>query len=83
MMNNQEQLRIVAVKKDGRSITDYKLSDGNIVSKLEGVQMCINGKLPTYHVGTSKAGTQFLADDKENGTGDKYDMNIADLPTFE
>lgn len=67
---------IVGVVKDKGKISGYQLSDGNILSKQQGVSMAKEGKIKGVGV-ASRNGTQYLKslpDETENN-------NLSQLPT--
>lgn len=66
---------VEAIVKEGNYITGYKLSDGNIVSKQEGISLAKNGKIAGVGIATNK-GSEYLrtlADNKESN-------NLSNLP---
>lgn len=67
---------IVGIVKDKGKISGYQLSDGNILSKQQGVSMAKEGKIKGVGV-ASRNGTQYLKslpDETENN-------NLSQLPT--
>lgn len=72
-------MEIVAVKKneDGDNI-EFKLDNEQVVSLEEAINMCENGELPNYNVGTSKSGTKYI---RGNADGDKGN-NLDSMETF-
>jgi len=67
-------LRVVGRKEDpdtGAS-THYKLSDGRIVTRAEGVAMCKRGELPGYHV-VEVNGVPYLRDNPDTRPEDNID----------
>lgn len=60
MINNGEH-HIIGVIKDGKGeITAYKLDNGQLVDKSEGVAMARNGQISGVMIGKSKNGHEYL-----------------------
>lgn len=60
-MNNSGGHHIIGVIKDGKGeITAYKLDNGQLVDKAEGVTMARNGEISGVMVGKSKNGHEYL-----------------------
>ena len=57
---------------------EFKLDNGKVVSLEEAIDMCKNGDLPDYNVGTSKSGTNYL---RGNADGDESN-NLDSMQTF-
>ncbi|KRQ85806.1 hypothetical protein ABG79_02410 [Caloramator mitchellensis] len=73
-------LRITAVKHDDKGeIVAYKLSDGKIVSKEEGVRLASEGQIEGVRVGTSKKGEKYLRSLPDGND----DNNLDNLPEFQ
>ncbi|AOR22788.2 DUF3892 domain-containing protein [Clostridium taeniosporum] len=76
MNNNLESITAV-VKKSGE-ITGYELSNGQRISKEEGVNMAKNGGISGVSVSVSKKGEEYLRslpDEEESN-------NLSSLPTI-
>lgn len=73
-----ENLKIVAVKKDGSEIVQYKLSDGTIVDKDAILQYVAEGKLSGYMYAESKFGEGYL---RSAADGDPSN-SLGNLPEF-
>ena len=74
---NKDAVRISKLVKHRGSVTGYELSDGQIVSREEGVSMAKGGGIRGVAVATNK-GTEYLRtlpDDKENN-------NLGNLPSI-
>lgn len=69
---------IVGVVKEKGAISGYKLSDGNIISKDEGVTMAKQGKIKGVGI-ASRNGTQYLKSIPDNSENN----NLSNLPTVE
>jgi len=66
-------LRIVGRREDENGAnTHYKLSDGRIVTRTEGVAMCRRGELPGYHVMVIN-GVEYLRDNPDTREEDNID----------
>lgn len=68
--------KITALVKSGGSVTGYQLSDGNIVSREEGVALAKSGKIQGVGVAHKKE-TEYLKSIPD-GTEDN---NLSHLPT--
>ena len=76
--NNNAQSITAVVKKSGE-IVGYELSNGEMISKEQGVQMAKEGQIKGVAVGVSKKGEEYLRslpDQNENN-------NLSSLPTVE
>ena len=76
--NNNAQ-SITAVVKESGEIVGYELSNGERISKEQGVQMAKEGQIKGVAVGVSKKGEEYLRslpDQNENN-------NLSSLPTVE
>ena len=76
--NNNAQSITAVVKKSGE-IVGYELSNGERISKNQGVQMAKEGQIKGVAVGVSKKGEEYLRslpDQNENN-------NLSSLPTVE
>ena len=76
--NNNAQSITAVVKKSGE-IVGYELSNGERISKEQGVQMAKEGQIKGVAVGVSKKGEEYLRslpDQNENN-------NLSSLPTVE
>lgn len=74
---NANAKSIEAVVKSGNKVTGYKLSDGQIVSKEQGIALAKAGEIKNIGVATNK-GTEYLRtlpDEKEGN-------NLGSLPTI-
>lgn len=69
--------QIVALVKESGKTTGYKLSDGQTVSKAEGVSMAKNGDIEGVGVATNQ-GTEYL---KSLPDGDESN-NLGNLPSI-
>lgn len=68
--------QIVALVKESGKVTGYKLSDGNIVDKSEGVAMAKQGDIEGVGIATNK-GTEYL---KSLPDGEESN-NLSNLPS--
>ncbi|WP_195264387.1 DUF3892 domain-containing protein [Clostridium sp. 1001275B_160808_H3] len=76
--NNDAESIKALIKKSGE-VVGYELSNGERVSKEEGVKMAKNGQISGVAVGVSKKGEEYLRslpDQNENN-------NLSSLPTVE
>lgn len=76
---NSDAESIKALIKKSGEVVGYELSNGERVSKEEGVQMAKNGQISGIAVGVSKKGEEYLRslpDQSENN-------NLSSLPTVE
>lgn len=76
---NSNAHSITALMKKSGEIVGYELSNGERVSKEQGVQMAREGKISGVAVGVSKKGEEYLRslpDQDENN-------NLSSLPTVE
>ena len=76
---NSDAESIKALIKKSGEVIGYELSNGERVSKEEGVQMAKNGQISGVAVGVSKKGEEYLRslpDQSENN-------NLSSLPTVE
>ncbi|WP_291649379.1 DUF3892 domain-containing protein [Clostridium sp.] len=76
---NSDAESIKALIKKSGEIVGYELSNGERVSKEEGVQLAKNGQISGVAVGVSKKGEEYLRslpDQDENN-------NLSSLPTVE
>ena len=76
---NSDAESIKALIKKSGEVVGYELSNGERVSKEEGVQMAKNGQISGVAVGVSKKGEEYLRslpDQSENN-------NLISLPTVE
>ncbi len=74
--NSNAQQIVALVKEEGR-VTGYKLSDGRIVSREEGVQLAKDGGIQGVGIATNR-GTEYLKslpDETENN-------NLGNLPSI-
>lgn len=54
-------MNITGIKHDSKGeITAYKLDDGSVISKQEGISLTKQGKIEGMIIGTSKAGKEYL-----------------------
>jgi hypothetical protein len=66
-------LRIVGRREDSTGAnTHYKLSDGRIVTRAEGVRMCKMGLLPGYDIIVVR-GVEYLRDKPDTRVSDNID----------
>ena len=66
-------LRIIGRREDANGAnTHYKLSDGRIVTRQEGVAMCRRGELPGYNIITVD-GVDYLRDNPDTRVSDNID----------
>jgi hypothetical protein len=66
-------LRITGRREDVRGAnTHYRLSDGRIVTREEGVRLCRAGLLPDYHIYTLN-GVEYLRDNPDTSEKDNID----------
>lgn len=69
--------QIVALVKESGKVTGYKLSDGNVVDKSEGVALAKSGDIEGVGVATNK-GSEYL---KSLPDGDESN-NLGNLPSI-
>jgi hypothetical protein len=69
--------QIVALVKERGRVTGYKLSDGHVLSKGEGIQLAKQGGIQGVGIAT-RNGNEYLKS-LPDGTDDN---NLSDLPTF-
>lgn len=74
--NSNAQQIVALVKEEGR-VTGYKLSDGRIVSREEGVQLAKEGGIQGVGIATNR-GTEYLKS-LPDGTEDN---NLGNLPSI-
>ena len=67
--------QIVALIKDGGRVSGYKLSDGQIVDKEQGVQLAKQGEIKGVGVSTRK-GNEYL----KSLPDESEDNNLGNLP---
>lgn len=66
-------LRITGRKEDENGAnTDYRLSDGRMVTREVAVGMCENGELPGYHI-YERDGKKYLRDNPDTKEEDNID----------
>lgn len=73
-----EDLKIVAVHKEGSEITQYKLSNDTVIDKELALQYVVDGYINDYILCTSKLGETYL---RAKGDGDDSN-NLQNLPEF-
>lgn len=72
--------RITAVKHDDKGeIIAYKLDNGQVVSKDEGVRLASEGQIEGVRVGTSKKGEKYLRSLPDGNDNN----NLDNLPEFQ
>lgn len=72
-------MKIVAVRKNEQGDNEeFKLDNGSVIGMSEAIEMCNNGELPDYNVGTSRSGSQFI---RGNADGDASN-NLDNMPSF-
>lgn len=70
---------IVAVRKDTNgTITDYKLSNGKVISVSEAVNMASSGQLSGYNVATATDGSKSIRSNPDSVKKNNLDSK----PTF-
>jgi len=74
---NPDAKTIVALVKESGRITGYKLSDGTVLSKADGVQLAKNGGIRGVGVGIRK-GTEYLKALPDGSEGN----NLGNLPSI-
>lgn len=66
-------LRITGIREDEKGAnTHYRLSNGRIITREEGVRMCKEGKLPDYHIYPLN-GVEYLRDNPDIREEDNID----------
>ncbi|MCL2321309.1 MAG: DUF3892 domain-containing protein [Oscillospiraceae bacterium] len=75
---NENAEQIVAIKKENGKITGYKLSDGRIINKDEGVLMAKQGGIRGVGVSERK-GEEYL----KSLPDETEDNNLSNLPKVE
>ncbi len=66
-------LKITGRREDEKGAnTHYRLSDGRIITREEGVRMCNNGLLPDYHIYETN-GVEYLRDNPDTSEADNID----------
>ena len=73
---NTDAQRIVAMVKDSGKVAGYKLSDGRIVSREEGVSLARQGGIIGVGIATNQ-GTEYLKSLPDNSE----DNNLGNLPS--
>ena len=72
-------MTIVAVKRNSDGDNEqFKLDDGQIIDLNLAIQMCKDGQLEGFNVGTSKSGTEYI---RGNADGESSN-NLDNMPTF-
>lgn len=72
--------KIIGVKHDNKGeITAYKLDNGKIITKDEGINIAEQGKISGVTVGVSKKGEKFLRSIPDGKEGN----NLDSLPEIE
>lgn len=66
-------LRITGRREDEKGAnTHYRLSDGRIITREEGVRMCKNDLLPDYHI-YERESVEYLRDNPDTSEADNID----------
>jgi len=68
---------ITALVKDGSTVTGYQLSDGNIISKEQGIELAKQGQIVGVGIATNK-GNEYLKSLPDVKEGN----NLGSLPTI-
>lgn len=76
---NSDAESIKALIKKSGEVVGYELSNGERVSKEEGVQMAKNGQISGVGVGVSKKGEEYL----RSLPNQSENNNLSSLPTVE
>lgn len=71
-----------AAHKEGNSITQYKLNNGQVVDKEECISLVKNGEIENCNVGKNKEGEEFVRTDRDDEGQEGQITNLRDLPTF-
>ncbi|MGL5435289.1 MAG: DUF3892 domain-containing protein [Lachnospiraceae bacterium] len=74
---NADAKKIIALVKESGKVTGYQLSDGQTISKAEGVSMAKSGEIEGVGVATNQ-GTEYL---KSLPDGDENN-NLGNLPSI-
>ena len=74
--NNEKAQDIVALVKDSGKVTGYKLSDGNVVNKQQGVELARHGGIKGVGI-ASRNGNEYLKSIPDN----KENNNLSNLPS--
>ena len=70
--------RIVAVRKDGSDIYQFKLEDGTVLSQPEAVDAVKNNQIGDYVISTSVYGEEFIRSYPDTNPAN----NLSNLPEF-
>ena len=70
--------QIVAVRKDGSDIQEFKLEDGTVLSQKQAVESVRNKQIGGYVIGHSKYGEEYLRSYSDSSEGN----NLQNLPEF-
>lgn len=73
----EDAKQIVGLTKEKGKITGYKLSDGSLVSKAEGVTLARQGEISGVGISTNR-GNEYLKSLPDNAE----DNNLGNLPTI-
>lgn len=69
---------IVAVRKEGSDIQEFKLEDGTVLSQAQAVEAVRNKQIGGYVIGHSKYGEEYLRSYPDSSEGN----NLQNLPEF-
>lgn len=71
---------IAAVHYENGSITSVKLDNGISMSIGSAIALCKEGKLPAYHVGSTRNDSNSVHETLVSNRGDH--VNLSDMPRF-
>lgn len=75
-------MKIVATHKEDNKISQYKLDNGQVVSKEECITLVKNGEIENCNVGKNKEGEEFVRSDRDSEDNPGEITNLSDLPNF-
>jgi len=75
-------MKIMAVHKEGNSISQYKLDNGKVVDKDECITLVKNGEIENCNIGRNKEGEEFVRTNRDDEGQEGQITNLRDLPNF-
>ena len=75
-------MKITSVHKENGTISQYKLDNGEVVSKDECINMVKNGQIENCNVGRNKEGEEFVRTNRDDEDKLGQITNLDDMPTF-
>lgn len=73
-----DELSIVAVRREGSNVYEFKLNTGEVITQSQAVSMVKDGKLKGYTTGTSVCGEEYIRSLQDDST----DNNLSSMPEF-